>query len=75
MIKRRIVCFIYATKSAFDFPLCRIHSAHCTGRSAPCCRAEEDVGEEGALVRELSWDVISLLIRRRKSWLFLCSRR
>lgn len=51
---------MYATRSAFDFPLGRIPSARCSGRSAPCCRAEEDVGEEGGLVRELSWDVVSL---------------
>lgn len=53
MIKKRIVHFIYAIKSAFDFLLCRIHSSHCSGTNAPCCRAEEDVGEEGGLVCEL----------------------
>lgn len=57
---------MYATKSAFDFLLCLIHSSHCSGTNAPCCRAEEAVGEEGGLVRELPWDAISLWSDRGK---------
>lgn len=63
---------MYTTKSACNVPLCLIHSACCTGTNAPCFKAEEDVGEEGGVVRELLWEVISFLIRRRKSRLFPC---
>ena len=68
VIKKGIVSC--TTKSACNVLLCLIHSGYCTDTNAPCFKAEEDVGEEGSLVHELLWEVISFLIRWRKSRLF-----
>lgn len=58
-LNKGLVSCMYGTKSACNVLMCLIHSAYCPSTNTPCFKAEEDVGEEGSLVHELSWEVIS----------------
>lgn len=66
VITKGVVSCMYTTKSACNVLLCLIYGAYRTGTNAPCSKAEEDVGEEGSMVHELLWEVISFLTRWRK---------
>jgi len=62
---------IYITKLAGD--VLRLARGACrAGANTPGFEVGEEVGEEGGLVHELLWEVISFLIRWRKSRLFPC---